>query len=295
MAPVEPLRAHRAGLAAYLRRAFTFHWNLGLLSAAVAGALLSPWPDAMLPLVGALEALYLGGLVGMPRFREAVDAEAHAVPGRDPAEPSVTDLIAGLGAEAQIRFSALRRRCAQMQSLANELRGTDAVADVAGTMRTSGLNQLLWGFLRLLHHQAALSKLLASMDGADIAQKNKQIADGLAKARDAHDERLVRSFEERAATTATRLEHYERTRRDVAFVSAELDRIEDKIHALSEMAVNQSDADALSAQIDATAASMQATESRLSEFQASTPVFPDLNSAPALLSDDPRNDRRLRA
>jgi hypothetical protein len=61
------------------------------------------------------------------------------------------------------------------------------------------------------------------------------------------------------------------------------------------MAVNQSDANALSAQIDATAASMQATESRLSEFQSSATVFPDLNSAPAILSDDPRDGRRLRA
>jgi hypothetical protein len=295
MIPDESSRPHRAGLAAYLRRAFTFHWNLGLLSAAIVGSLLSPWPDALLPLVGALEALYLGGLVGLPKFREAIDAETYAPERRDPAAPTVTSLIAGLGIEAQKRFNALRQRCAEMQSLASQLRGADAVGDVAGTMRTSGLNQLLWGFLRLLHHQAALSKLLASMDGEDIARKSKQIADGLARAREANDERLVRSFEERAGTAAARLEHYERTRKDVAFVSAELDRIEDKIQALSEMAVNQSDANALSTQIDATAASMQATESRLSEFQASSAVFPDLDSAPAILSDDPRDGRRLRA
>jgi hypothetical protein len=295
MLPDEPPRPQRAGIAAYLKRAFVYHWNLGLLSAAIVGSLLSPWPDAMLPLVGALEALYLGGLVGLPRFREAIDAEANASQRREPAPPSTTDLVAALGIESQRRFSALRQRCAQMQSLANELRGSDAVGDVAGTMRTSGLNQLLWGFLRLLHHQAALGKLLASMDGAEIAIRSKQIADGLAKAQAANDERLVHSFQERAGTAAARLEHYERTRKDLEFVGAELDRIEDKIHALSEMAVSQSDANALSAQIDATAESMQATENRLSEFQASSTVFPDLNSAPAILSDDPRGGRRLRA
>jgi hypothetical protein len=285
---------HRAGLAAYLRRAFVYHWNLGLLSVAVAGSLLSPWPDAMLPLVGALEALYLGGMVGLPRFREAIDAAANAEQRRDTTAPTVTDLIAGLGLESQKRFIALRRRCAEMQRLASELRGADAVGDVAGTMRTSGLNQLLWGFLRLLHHQAALTKLLASMDGADIALRSRQIADGLAKAQASNDERLIKSFQERAATAAARQEHFERTRKDVDFVNAELDRIEDKIHALSEMAVNQSDANALSAQIDATAASMQATESRLSEFQTSSAAFPDLDAAPALLSE-PADDRRLRA
>jgi len=295
MPSVQPSRPHRAGLAAYLKQAFVYHWNIGLLSVAVVGSLLSPWPDAILPLVGALEALYLGGMVSMPRFREAIDAQANAGEPSDVASPTITDLVAGLGIESQTRFTALRRRCAQMQALANDLRGADAVGDVAGTMRTSGLNQLLWGFLRLLHHQDALGKLLASMDGADIAQKSERIAAGLARAQASKDERLVNSFQERAATAAARLEHYERTKKDVAFVGAELDRIEDKIHALSEMAVNQSDANALSAQIDATAASMLATESRLSEFQASSAIFPDLNGAPAILSDDPRDGGRLRA
>jgi len=294
MPPVDPSSRSRAGVAAYLRHAFTYHWNLGLLSAAVVGSLLSPWPDAMLPLVGALEALYLGGLVSVPKFREAVDAGANAAV-RSEAAPTVTDLVTGLGVESQMRFNALRRRCSQMQSLANDMRGSDAVGDVAGSMRTSGLNQLLWGFLRLLHHQDALAKLLASMDGEDIALKRTQIADGLAKAQASGDERLVHSFQERADTAAARLAHYERTRKDVAFVAAELDRIEDKIHALSEMAVNQSDANALSAQIDATAASMQATEHRLSEFQSSSTVFPDLNTAPAILTDSPRGSGRLRA
>jgi hypothetical protein len=91
---------------------------------------------------------------------------------------------------------------------------------------------------------------------------------------------------------AARLEHYERSDKDLEFVTAELDRIEDKIQALSEMAVNQSDSNGLSAQIDATAASMQATESRLSEFQSSSTVMPELLDAPAILSDD---SGRLRA
>ena len=282
-----PAAPQRAGLAAYLRKAFTYHWNVGLLAVGFVGALLSPWPDAALPLVGALEALYLGSMVGIPKFREAIDAELHAGrPVSETASPTLTDLLGGLGIDAQKRFQALRHRCSDMQSIASDLRGTDAVGDVAGSMRTSGLNQLLWGFLRLLHHQAALRKLLASMDSADIALKQKQVADGLTKAKATADERLVRSYEERLATVVARLEHYERSRKDLEFVTAELDRIEDKIQALSEMAVYQADSNGLSAQIDATAASMQATESRLSEFQTSSTTLPELLDAPAILSDD---------
>ena len=283
-----PVAPERAGLAAYLKKAFTYHWNLGLFAVGVVGALLSPWPDAALPLVGALEAMYLGSMVGIPKFREAIDAESHAgrpVTAGAPAS-TLNELLAGLGIDAQKRFQVLRKRCIDMQAIATDLRGADAVGDVAGSMRTSGLNQLLWGFLRLLHHQAALRKLIASMDQADIVRKQREVTEGLTKAKSTNDERLIKSFEERLSTVTARLEHYDRSNKDLEFVTAELDRIEDKIQALSEMAVNQADSHGLSAQIDATAASMQATESRLSEFQSSTTVMPELLDAPAILSDD---------
>ena len=289
------MEPQRAGLAAYLKKAFTYHWNLGLFSVGLVGAVLSPWPDAILPLVGALEALYLGSMVGIPKFREAIDAEAHRPTPVKDATPSLGELVSGLGIDAQKRFQALRQRCTVMQGIATDLRGADAVGDVAGSMRTSGLNQLLWGFLRLLHHQAALRKLIASMDAADIALKQRQVEEGLTRAKASGDERLIRSHEERLATVGERLAHYERSRKDLEFVTAELDRIEDKIQALSEMAVNQADPNGLSAQIDATAESMQATESRLSEFQAGSMAIPELRDAPAILSDDPRDTGKLRA
>ena len=66
-----------AGMAEYLKRAFLYRWNLLLfIGAAVAGAI-SPFPDAIIPLVLAAEAAYLGGLVSRPRFRDAIDAQVH--------------------------------------------------------------------------------------------------------------------------------------------------------------------------------------------------------------------------
>jgi hypothetical protein len=285
----------RAGLPAYLKAAFLYHWNLGLFAVGIAGAFLT-WPDAMLPLVGALEVLYLGGIVGIPKFREAIDARLHAGSTSDASSsvtPSVDKLVADLDSPARSRFATLKQRCLLMQNIARELRSTDAIGDVAGSMRANGLNQLLWGFLRLLHHKSALEKLLQSMDGASIARKVQEVTDGLQKAKLAGDERIAKSFEERLATANARAEHFERSRKDLQFVTAELDRIEDKIQALSEMAVNQSDPNALSAQIDATAESMQATESRLSEFQLGTPAMPDLGTAPPILTTFGDDGRRL--
>ncbi|MEO6526605.1 MAG: hypothetical protein ABIP93_08275 [Gemmatimonadaceae bacterium] len=285
----------RAGLSAYLKTAFLYHWNVGLLAVGVVASLLT-WPDAMLPLVGALEVMYLGGVVGIPKFRGAIDAQRHAAGKPAPEKttgPSLDQLVGDLDISARSRFATLKQRCLLMQGIAEDLRSSGSVGDVAGSMRVNGLNQLLWGFLRLLHHQSALEKLLESMDGDNIARKVKEVTDGLEKAKLAGDDRITRSYEERLATANARVEHFERSRKDLLFVTAELDRIEDKIQALSEMAVNQADPNALSVQIDATAESMQATESRLSEFQLGTPVMPDLDSAPAILSTPTDGGRRL--
>lgn len=287
MSPDSP----RAGLLNYLKSAFLYHWNLGLFSAGALAAALT-WPDALLPLVAALEIAYLGTIVSIPKFREAVDARRNAERAPETATPSVIDLVRGLDTRSRARFSALRDRCDMMQTIARSVRTSDAAGDVAGSMRVNGLNQLLWGFLRLLHHQSALQRLVDSMDGATIARNVQEVSDGLEKARAAGDERIVRSFEDRLATAKARVEHFERSRKDLLFVNAELDRIEDKIKALSEMAVNQSEPDALSAQIDATAESMQATEARLSEFQLGA-TMPDLGTAPTILQSG--NDDRLHA
>ena len=61
----------------YLKRAFLLPWNLMIFGGAAIGAALSPAPDAFLALVAAAELVYLGGLVSIPKFRTAVDAEEY--------------------------------------------------------------------------------------------------------------------------------------------------------------------------------------------------------------------------
>ena len=67
-----------AGLWRYVREAFLFRWNLLAFLGGAAAAALSPFPDVLLPLLGAGELLYLGGLVSVPHFRDAIDARIHA-------------------------------------------------------------------------------------------------------------------------------------------------------------------------------------------------------------------------
>src|ERR1700704_4371885 len=71
------MRVGGAGVKEYLKRAFLYRWNLLVFFGGVAAAFLTPWPDAVLPLVLAAEAAYLGGLVSTPKFRDAIDAQVY--------------------------------------------------------------------------------------------------------------------------------------------------------------------------------------------------------------------------
>jgi hypothetical protein len=270
----------------YVKAAFLLPWNTMVFGGAMLGAAFSPDPAAFMALVVAAEGLYLAGLTAHPRFRTAIDAQGRT--DSAPAETVSTDdswrqMLATLPPESLARFERLRKRCREMRHLARAVqRADESTADVVGSLRTTGLDQLLWGFLRLLQHHSALQRLLGELSRTELAERVRSVQSDLARATEAKDDRLMRSYQERLTTTQTRLDYYDRTARDADFLRVELDRVEEKILALSEMAVNQHDPNVLSAEIDAAASSMQATETSLSTLGIGmTPAIP--GTTPAIL------------
>ena len=85
-----------------------------------------------------------------------------------------------------------------------------------------------------------------------------------------------------------RLDNFGRAKKNAEFVSVELDRIEGKIQALAEMAVNRQDPDFLSSQVDSAAESMRQTEKAVSELQHLTGLGEQLEEPPAILETDLR-------
>lgn len=269
----------------YLKRAFLSRWNLLLFFGGAAGALLSPWPDALLPLLGAGELLYLGGLVAVPRFRKAVDAEvaerrrtARGVDARG--ATSVAALLVGLSPEAQQRFSALRRRCLEMRTIAQA--GRPATLEPVD-LWTPALDRLLYGFLRLLVQHTNLRRFLASTSEADLANRLQELTGALAGARASGDDRMINSLQETVAIANQRLDNYRKAQKNAEFAGLELDRVEAKIQALIELAANRQDPNLLSSQVDAAAESMHRTEATLSDLQQIAGVTEALDEAPAIL------------
>ena len=288
-----------AGLKDYLKAAFFFRWNLLFLLGGLAGAAIMPLPDVTVPLVMAGELAYLTALTSLPRFRAAIDARVHKEAGTTAAAPttapSLTVMLAGLPGDARKRFEQLHGRCVEMRHLAVGVRGASGrEAGSAEEIRTPGLDRLLWLFLRLLMSKTALDRFLRTMSSEEVNTRLEQLRKDFAAAQQAAagqpggDERIVKSLQDSIASAELRLDNYERAKKNAQFVSIELDRIEGKIQALAEMAVNRQDPDLLSSQVDSAAESMRQTEKAVSELQHLTGLADELQDPPPILDADLR-------
>jgi hypothetical protein len=255
-----------------------------------------PLSGVLLPLVAAGEVVYLTGLVSLPRFRAAIDAKVHAATrGRResvaPAQPSASlvHMLGQLPAEARRRFERLHARCVEMRAIAAGVRGAaQEQASAAEEIPTPGLDRLLWLFLRLLLSKAALDRFLETMDEAEITARLEGLRANLAAAQTSGDERIARSLQDSVAMGELRLDNFSRAKKNADFVTIELDRIEGKIQALAELAVNRQDPDFLSSQVDSAAESMRQTEKAVSELQHLTGLAEQVEEPPRILESDLR-------
>jgi hypothetical protein len=208
-----------------------------------------------------------------------------------PAAPQVSlvTMLSGLPRESRARFERLHTRCVEMRGIAAGVRGAAGDSgSSADEIRTPGLDRLLWLFLRLLLSRAALDRFLQSIDDHDLSTRLEELRKSLAAAQAGGDERIVRSLQDSLAMAELRLDNFGRAKKNADFVSVELDRIEGKIQALAEMAVNRQDPDFLSSQVDSAAESMRQTEKAVSELQHLTGLADQLEEPPAILETDLR-------
>lgn len=287
-----PNDASSPGLRTYVKHAFLYPWNLLLFIGGAALAAMSPYPDALIPIVGGLELAYLTGLSSIPRFRTAIDAKIAAkVRGASSATTTSTTaqvnldrILESLPAPALRRFLLLRQRCFEMRSITSGIRGqTDESSDSAESIRTPALDRLLYLFLRLLVSQNGLDRFMRSTSEKDLDAKLTDVRARLEAAKTAGDERVKNSLQDSVADAELRLDNYKKATKDAEFVAIELDRIETKIQALIEMGVSRQDPDYLSHQVTAAAESMQHTEAAVNQLQHLTGLADQIEEPPPIL------------
>ena len=283
----------------YMARAFRQRWNLGLLGVATAFAILSPFPDALLPIVVGLEGAYLLGMVSRPRFRDAIDAqdaaasrEANAVT----AEDLFTQLRNRLGLTDRQRFEKVVARCEEMRRLASTVR-TGRTSD--GGARDDALNKLLFFYLRLLVGRRSLEQFLASSNRYELESQRRELADRLATAEQkaaepGGDQRILSSLRDTLKDLDARIANMIKGEKDAEFVELELTRIEGKVHALAESAITSQDPGDLSAQVTAFTETLQLSQDVASQMISLDDLELATADAPPILGNARASTQRLR-
>ncbi len=283
-----------AGTGTYVKAAILNRWNLLALIGGVGLAVLSPIAPILLPLVGAAEALYVTGLVSIPKFRQYVDRKTFEArhdrgskksAASDP-EAALRTMIERLPEPLRRRFMELRGRCLEMRSIAHGVGGHASARGAVDEVTNPGLDRLLWVFLRLLVSQDSLQKFLEATDEDAIRRQLEETRARVAESEARADERMLRSLRDSLATSELRLDNYDKARANAEFVTLELDRLESKIQTLSEMAVNRQDPDFISREVDSVTASITHTEEAMNELQLITGLMQDIDQPPVILSDD---------
>jgi len=268
----------------YVKAAFLWHWNLLAVGASSALAVLSGHPDAVFPLVAAVEIAYLGLLTTNTRFQKAVDARRVSVP-MGPSNSELMERIrVAVKPEAWERFETLRDRCLGLNRLAQQLRGLQAGGESpVSDMQTESLERLLWIFLKLLYSQNAIQQFLRGTNRGDLVASISATEQDLKKAQDMErGDKLIRAMEDKLETLRQRLANYDRVEENREFLAVEIERIEQKVNAIGEMAINARDANDITVQVDGIAAGISATEEAMRSLDVAPQVF-EYEEAPQLL------------
>src|SRR5262245_19414316 len=283
-------------LGKYLKAAFFNRWNLLALCGGLGFALVSGIPDIAIPLVLAAEAAYLGLLGTHSRFQEAVDAQAAAADRKDQAQTSqqvLEQILRSLPGPALTRFEKLRSQCLELRQIAAELAQSRAaeIGSPLEALQVASFDKLLWMFLRLLFTEHSLTKFIERSSPQRIEEEIKRAQLRLAQLQPddetPHTQKMRRTLEDNLQTSQDRLANYRKAEANHELVQLELDRLENKIKSLAELAGNRQEPDFISSQVDQVAGSMLETEKTMNELQFATGLAPADEQVPDLVQNAP--------
>ncbi len=229
-----------------------------------------------------LELAYLGALSTNNRFQRFVDATLQWKERRT-WQQRVDQLVAQLGPDGQRRYRELDVRCRAILEQQYRLNAPASGIDAQG----QGLGRLLWVYLRLLLARQAIERIVRSADNTqEDTERLRQRISGLeSRLKDeAMGEELRRSLTGQAEILQQRLQKRQEARDKLAFLDAELTRIQDQVELVREQAVLAADPEALSQRIDQITTTLGGTTEWMKEQQQIYGAVEDLLAEPPPLS-----------
>jgi hypothetical protein len=230
-----------------------------------------------------LELGYLLTLATSTRFQRAVSSRPLAA-ARAEWNSRIERLGSRLDRNDRERFAALSQRCASIIELqthgAGEApQGIEAQAD--------SLGRLSWMFLRLLVARSTILNVVGDGEDEDVLARRKAALE-----RQAGDETagadLRRSLSGQIEILQQRIDQRGEAERKLAYIDAELARIEEQVELIREQAAMSTDPGLLSRRIDDIAATLGSTGQWIRDQQQVYGAMEDLLTEPPPLAPDAR-------
>jgi hypothetical protein len=225
-----------------------------------------------------LEMAYLGILVTNERFQRTVVAGKQSETRRD-WQRRIEILIQQLGAENQRRYRNLESRCSSIL----EQQQKASVVPASFEAQADSLGKLLWMYLRLLMTRQAIDRIVresenSGEDADRLDERVRKLEEQLAGG--AVSEDLRRSLTGQIEILKQRLQKRSEARDKLAFLDAELTRMQEQVELIREQAVLSTDPQLLSARIDQITATLDGTNQWIQEQQKIYGAAEDLMSEP---------------
>jgi hypothetical protein len=285
----------------YLREAFNArpigmfiapNW-VGLAAVGLAGWLHDP---GWLVLGAGLELGYLTMLATHPRFQRFVQGKLSAGASGD-GERRLQALVSTLPDLDKRRYAALAQRC---QAILEQQFPGDRSAPGYDSQSDS-LGRLTWMYLRLLVTRQAIQRIVREgpatrapgdpppIPGSSGTQRIEQrIADLERKLRESLSDDLRRSLTSQLDLLRQRSARRSEAEQKLAFLDAELARIEEQVELIREQAVLSTDPELFSQRIDEISATLGSTGQWIAEQQQTLGAMDDLISEPPPLTAQTR-------
>ncbi len=263
------------------------------VSAGTAGGIISGRPDVVLPVLGALEVIYLAALSSYPRFQDAVDAEVQKDTKK--IQPSsgqnLEQILSSLNKEDRKQYERLRDLCLELRYIANKVkRGAEADLSVISNVQVNSINRLLWIYLKLFYSKNALESYFNAINVEDIHKRIERVMKRLEsmapESQDGDNDALRRkSLLDTLTTAQGRLKNYQISMENYDFIGLELERLHSKIASLAEMGINRQDPNLINSEISVVSSSIEKTEKAMSELDFITGISFEDEEPPTLLEE----------
>lgn len=194
---------------------------------------------------GAVEAAYLFLRGSSARFQKLIDGE-RLLAAQGNQQERIQRAVARLDRDSRARYHRLLARCREVVGITEAL-DEDRVESLK-RMRTGGLTQLLWIFLRLLTSRDVLVQAIAQTDRAALQGEAERLEAQLAKENESSS--LAHSLRSSVEIQKKRLENFDRAAENLRVLDAELDRIEQQVALIREETAVSGKAQILSERLD---------------------------------------------